>query len=127
MFKLAVVAHLLVLSYRFHLFVHVSEAFRAVAIYLAQGFCCLSSCQLNVLELSILLVLSMLLLYCLLLLANELKLLVHDFVKFARPEEILQHGWRELAEENPHEAEEALADCSHLITQEPIIKLELLV
>ena len=69
----------------------------------------------------------MLLLYCLLLLADELKLLVHDFVKFARPEEILQHGWRELAEENPHEAEEALADCSHLITQEPIIKLELLV
>ena len=39
----------------------------------------------------------------------------------------MQHGRSELAEEYSHETEEALADCRHLITQEPIIKLELLV
>ena len=71
MFILAVIAHFLVLPNRFHFFVHVSEALCAVAIYLAQGFGCLSACQLHVLELTILLLLSMLLLNSLLLLTNE--------------------------------------------------------
>ena len=48
-------------------------------------------------------------------------------MQFARPKEILQHGRSEFAEEDAHETEEALADCRHLITQEPIIKLELFV
>ena len=130
MLILAVVAPLLVLPYRFHLFVHVSEALRAVTIYLAEGLCRLTATQLNILKLSILLLLLFrlfLLNSSLLLLTNELKFLVDNFVEFARPKEVLQHGGGELAEEDTHEAEEALADCSHLIAQEPIIKLELLV
>lgn len=58
---------------------------------------------------------------------NKLEFLADNLFELAGPEEILKHGWSQLTEEHSHEAEEALTHSRHLVAQQSVIELELLV
>ena len=57
----------------------------------------------------------------------ELKLLLHNFHQFSRPEEVLKHRRGEFSEQDAHEYEETFADAGHLVAHEPLVELELLI
>ena len=128
---LAIITKLFILPDRLHLLEHGSQVLCRQGIDLGKLVCSLAcrklDCYLRPAALVAILLLFRGLLLLLLLGVEELELLLNDFLELARPEEVLQHGRGELAEQDAHEAEETLAHARHLIAHQAIVELELFV
>lgn len=52
---------------------------------------------------------------------------MNNLVELTGPEKVLKHGWSNFAEENTHEAKEALTEGIHLELQDTFVELELFI
>ena len=57
----------------------------------------------------------------------HVQLLLDDFDQFSRPKEVIEHHRRDFANEDTHEAEEALTYKLDLLLQQAVIELEFFV